>query len=104
MEPSESKPSLLAPGAVLGTLVAFAAVAGAVAFVVPALYRQHEATLRAERGWTATPVDTRQARVAQEERLARYAWIDKTKGVVALPIDRAMELVLPELAGKEPGK
>lgn len=104
MNDNESKPSLLAPGAVIGSLAAFVAIAAVVAFLVPALYRQHEATLRAERGWTSTPVDTRQTKLAQQDRLAHYAWIDRTKGVVALPIDRAMELVLPELTKKEQGK
>ena len=34
--------------------------------------------------------------------LAAYAWIDKTKGTVRLPIERAMELTLVELAKKKP--
>ncbi|MBV8227850.1 MAG: hypothetical protein JO232_21970 [Verrucomicrobia bacterium] len=34
--------------------------------------------------------------------LTQYRWIDKTKGVVGIPIDRAMELVLPELQANKP--
>ncbi len=104
MDTCDTKPTFLAPGAVIGGIVAFAAAAAAVAFVVPALYRAHEDELKAERGWTATPADTKQTRLSQQDRLAHYAWIDKQKGVVALPIERAMELVLPELAKKEQGK
>lgn len=31
-----------------------------------------------------------------------YAWVDKGKGVVRVPVQRAMELTLPELAQKKP--
>ena len=34
--------------------------------------------------------------------LTAYAWIDKNKGTVRLPIERAMELALVELAKKKP--
>jgi hypothetical protein len=33
-------------------------------------------------------------RQAEAEKLASYAWIDKTSGIVRLPIERAMELTL----------
>jgi hypothetical protein len=34
--------------------------------------------------------------------LTNYAWIDKNKGTVRLPIERAMELTIAELAKKKP--
>jgi len=34
--------------------------------------------------------------------LTSYAWVDKTKGTVRIPIERAMELSLTELARKKP--
>jgi hypothetical protein len=34
--------------------------------------------------------------------LSGYAWIDKNKGTVRIPIERAMELSLPDLARKKP--
>jgi hypothetical protein len=34
--------------------------------------------------------------------LTTYAWIDKNKGTVRIPIDRAMELALVDLARKKP--
>ena len=34
--------------------------------------------------------------------LTAYAWIDKNKGTVRLPIERAMELTVAELASKKP--
>src|SRR5437667_452411 len=37
-----------------------------------------------------------------EKALNAYAWIDKNKGVVRIPIRRAMELTVAELAQKKP--
>src|SRR4051812_24676819 len=34
--------------------------------------------------------------------LTTYSWIDKNKGTVKIPIDRAMELAVVELARKKP--
>jgi hypothetical protein len=82
----------------LGSAAALVAGAGLVALLVPTLYRVQEETLRAERGWTSTPLETQQLKSAQRERLAHYAWIDRQQGVVGLPIERAMELVREELA------
>lgn len=36
------------------------------------------------------------------QALTGYAWVDKNKGTVRIPIDRAMELALADLAGKKP--
>ena len=35
----------------------------------------------------------------QEEILSSYRWIDQSRGVVGLPIERAMELVVVEKGG-----
>ena len=54
-----------------------------------------------EEQWKYTPegrlahLDEMRAREAAA--LATYAWIDKNKGVVQLPIDRAMQLTLQEI-------
>ena len=37
-----------------------------------------------------------------EKALNTYAWIDKAKGVVQVPISRAMELTVAQLAGQKP--
>jgi hypothetical protein len=42
------------------------------------------------------------ARDEDAKALAGYAWIDKNKGTVRLPIERAMELTVTELASKKP--
>lgn len=37
-----------------------------------------------------------------EKKLAEYAWVDKAKGVVQLPIGQAMQITVRELAAKKP--
>ncbi|MBV8352305.1 MAG: hypothetical protein JOZ21_08550 [Verrucomicrobia bacterium] len=40
---------------------------------------------------------------AENQRiLTQYHWVDKTKGVVGIPINRAMDLVLAELQANKP--
>jgi hypothetical protein len=43
-----------------------------------------------------------QARKEATTALTTYAWVDKNKGVARVPIDRAMQLTLAELATKKP--
>ena len=42
------------------------------------------------------------ARNAATQELNSYAWVDKGKGVARIPIDRAMQLTLRDLASKKP--
>src|SRR6266513_1052701 len=42
------------------------------------------------------------ARDEDAKALTSYAWVDKNKGTVRLPIDRAMELTVADLANKKP--
>jgi hypothetical protein len=42
------------------------------------------------------------ARKAATQELNSYAWVDKGKGIARIPIDRAMELTLRDLASKKP--
>src|SRR6478736_5666171 len=42
------------------------------------------------------------ARNAASQELNSYAWVDKAKGVARIPIDRAMQLTLRDLASKKP--
>jgi hypothetical protein len=64
--------------------------------------------LPADQAWKATP-DTRKAalaelRAAEQKQVSNYAWIDQAKGVVQLPIERAMELTVQELKAKQPAQ
>jgi hypothetical protein len=38
-----------------------------------------------------------------DKALTTYAWVDKNKGVARIPIDRAMELTVADLARQKPG-
>jgi hypothetical protein len=41
-------------------------------------------------------------REESQKELTTYAWVDKSKGVARIPIERAMELTVAELAQKRP--
>src|SRR4029434_6406135 len=41
-------------------------------------------------------------REENQKELTTYAWVDKNKGVARIPIDRAMELTVSDLAQKKP--
>lgn len=57
-------------------------------------YEQRRAKERAEKLKAAREEDTK--------ALTTYAWIDKNKGTARIPIERAMELAVAELAQKKP--
>jgi len=41
-------------------------------------------------------------REESQKELTTYAWVDKNKGVTRIPIDRAMEVTVADLAQKKP--
>jgi hypothetical protein len=53
--------------------------------------------------WKATPETRREylaeLRKKQSEQTASYGWVDRKAGVVQVPIERAMELVVQEEGG-----
>lgn len=57
--------------------------------------------LPADLMWKATPAARQEYRVGLQKEVSaksgQYAWIDQSKGVVQLPLDRAMELTVREL-------
>jgi hypothetical protein len=55
--------------------------------------------------WKATP-ESRRAYMLdlvarQEKQAASYAWVDRKNGVVQVPVERAMELVVQEYSAKK---
>ena len=54
--------------------------------------------------WKATPESRKAAlldlRKKQAEQAASYAWVDQKKGIVQLPVERAMELIVEEHGAK----
>lgn len=57
-------------------------------------YEQSRAQKRMEKLKTLTEATSKQ--------LSTYGWVDKNKGTVHLPIERAMELTVAELSAKKP--
>jgi hypothetical protein len=55
--------------------------------------RMHRAELR-QKVVEATPRELQTLRVRQLEKLSTTAWVDKAAGVVSIPVDRAMELLV----------
>ncbi len=81
-----------------GALAATVALTALVVLVGVRTYRARAAEKEAERGWTSIPAESLSTRAAQADRLKHYAWIDRQNGVVGLPIERAMTLVVEENA------
>lgn len=94
----------ISSSSILAGLVALASAAALVALLAPVVFERAVDALRAERGWVSTPQATRDARAAQSARLAEYAWVDRAGGVVAVPIERAMQLVVDEAAAPKEGE
>src|SRR5438309_6689194 len=83
----------------LGVVLLFALFGAIVVAVVgPSprgdTYEQMRAEARAKK--------LKDTRDEDAKALTSYAWVDKNKGTVRLPIDRAMELTVAELANKKP--
>jgi hypothetical protein len=94
------------------SLVAVLAILGCFAlFLVPVrlLYLRHlppapqnEApeALSKDLAWKATPGDRRDYLAAlvakQEKQASSYAWVDRKAGIVQVPVDRAMELIVQQ--------
>src|SRR5262249_13614530 len=76
--------------------VLFGAIA--VAIIGPAARTDDYEKMRAENRMKKL----KDARDEDAKALTAYAWIDKNKGTVRLPIERAMELTVTDLANKKP--
>lgn len=84
--------------AVMASLLLFTLVV-----LLGALHDQSQSTLQRDRSERALPSELDVAAAEQRQRLERYAWIDREAGAVAVPIDRAVELVLRDYAAAAPG-
>jgi len=67
---------------------------------VPAPQNEAADNLSKDQAWKATPATRRaylaELRAKQAKQGATYGWVDQKTGVVQLPIERAMELVIKE--------
>jgi hypothetical protein len=77
----------------------------AIIIFLQVMFYHVQAEQRYEKDLDQPPLELSNLVHNQEARLAEYRWVDQKKGVVAIPIDRAMELVVADLSkGKKEGK
>jgi hypothetical protein len=103
--PAPRPVSLLAVTAVFVLLAAFGVLAERVYLPGVPAAPQNEVpdNLPKDMAWKATP-ESRRAYLAdlrkkQAEQAGAYGWVDRKAGVVQLPLERAMELVVQENGG-----
>lgn len=78
----------------IGTILFFVLVVAIQAF-----FFRFEAAFLAERIYSQTSIELRQHRASQLEQLGAYRWVSEQEGRVAIPIERAMEIVARETGG-----
>ena len=76
-------------------LVSVLAVVGSIVGI-QALYNNFELSEQERKVVAIEAIDAKNLLAEQEAKLNRAGWIDREKGIVAIPIDRAMELVVRE--------
>ena len=91
-EYSVNIPSVILAG-LLGTILTVATILG-----LQVVYYQYAASREASQGPGQPQAEMEALRDRQQGVLADYGLIDAEKGVVGIPIDRAMELVVNDLA------
>lgn len=101
--PDERACAAVNPATLVGAAGFTLGLIAVVAALATLAFRHERDALRAERGWTAVPADTARTADSQRERLGQYAVLDRKAGVVAIPIERAMRLVVEESASAPGG-
>jgi hypothetical protein len=95
--------STVAVVALLALLTVFWFLAQHLRHAVPAPQNLAPDNLSKDLAWKATPESRKAAldklRTSQAAQASSYGWVDKQAGIVQLPIDRAMELVIAEHGG-----
>ncbi|MCU0232152.1 MAG: hypothetical protein MUC67_12400 [Acidobacteria bacterium] len=86
----DPKTSLTAVVAIVGTLILVLIIVG-----LQALFYHVENDAYAQ-VYSEPNLDLKMVRAQQLELLNSYGWIDREKGVVRVPIDRAMEMVVAD--------
>ena len=91
-ERDEMSVGMIATIGAVSVLLTIATVLG-----VLALY-WNQMGVEQERKVVQAPVVSSESRIAEQEaKLARYGWKDKSKGIVVIPIEEAMQLVVSDL-------
>ncbi len=76
---------------VIGAILLYAIIVGLEFY-----YNRMNEQLINTKVYTTTPTQLRDLRTREDESLTRYRYIDEAKGIVQIPIDKAIELVLKE--------
>jgi hypothetical protein len=76
---------------VIGVIVLFALIVG-----LQTLFYNVETAEREIKFGAGDPLELARLRTEQLEKLHAYRWIDKSKGIVGIPIDLGMELTVRE--------
>jgi dsRNA-specific ribonuclease len=87
------KTTTIALVGLIGAIVTFA-----VMLSLMALYYYASARQVLNKQINQAPAELSELVARQEASLAEYRWVDQSKGVVAIPIDQAMKLVVAELS------
>ena len=78
---------------IVGAILVFVTIVG-----LEALFYNAEQAENVAKVYQRDPEELTRLRADQIEQLHGYRWIDRDKGVVAIPIDRAMDLIVREAA------
>jgi hypothetical protein len=82
---------------ITGIGVISVAVTVATIFAVQAIYVRYT-NAELERKVVQVPAATSDSKLAEQEaKLSRYSWVDRSKGVTTIPVERAMQLVVREM-------
>jgi hypothetical protein len=72
----------------------------AIIILLEVMFYHIEAQQRYEKDINQPPQELTALVQREQATLAEYRWVDEKKGVVAIPIDRAMELVVADLSSR----
>lgn len=96
----DPKPSATAFALAIGIIVVILSVIG-----LEALYYAVESDHAGSSALLASFPTRTELKKEQLGNTGGYRWVDRQAGVVAIPLDRAMDLVIPDLkAGRNPNK
>ena len=73
----------------------------ATVYAVQALYFERVRSENERKVVLAPTADADSRLAEQEAKITRYSWIKRGDGIVAIPIDRAMQLIVDEYRGKK---
>ena len=98
--PEVSEDPKSSPLAVIGVISAVLLIV-IIVWLQAIFYRYEDAELR-RKLYDQVPEELARLRAEQQEALYSYRWIDEKRGVVSIPIDRAMDLIAEE-SGRSDG-